>query len=208
MRTPTGWTRCVCLGPTLDHVFIRPGLRGGLSTYPAEFDQVPPFPLQDLTVGGKWSDLQAFKFRAWRSLAPFRDRALRYDYMDAYRLVDIHFERDTDYEYLRQLVSLDLLVLVLGLADVPNKLLPSLIVQTLTLRRDAARPTWVFAPFSKPRVAENYGGGVADLLGDVSPVLGTTPVAVALSEVSGEAATAKQQARPWGVKWKKGGPRP
>jgi hypothetical protein len=106
----------------------------------------------------------------WRSLVPHRERRLRYFYTDVYRLVDIYFEKDTDFENLRQLQQLELVVLALGLADVPNKLLPKLLLQVLTLRRDAGRPTWTFAPFSRSGVSEVYGPAVAEVLGEVHPV--------------------------------------
>lgn len=119
---------------------------------------------------------------AWRSLVAFRDTGLQYDYLDVYRLVDIYFERDgaDGYPSIRHVVSLDLLILVLGMADLPNKLLPSLLTQMLTLRRDKSHPTWVFAPFSSSRVREVYGSEVAELLGEVRPVVDgpDTPVAL------------------------------
>ncbi len=115
-----------------------------------------------------------FKSMVWRSLTRFRDvPSFRYEYLDAYRLVDIFFNRDPgtpSYETPRELVDLELLIMVLGLADLPNKLLPGLIVQALTLRRDADLPTWVFAPFSRTKVHEVYGPDVATLLGDIGPV--------------------------------------
>jgi hypothetical protein len=139
--------------------------------------------LADISVGGDWQDFNKFKAMVWRSLVAYRDTAglRRYDYLDAYRLIDIYFEKDTDYETPRNLVQLDLLVLVLGLADVPNKLLPSLIVQALTLRRDAGRPTWVYAPYTRDRVNAVYGADVGMLIGEVSPVLyPSTPTGVAV----------------------------
>lgn len=172
VRGLKGWERCACVNAILDKVFIKPGIRGKLTTYPAEYHEREPFPMSDLTIGGSWNQFQPFKFMVWRSLAPHRDKGLRYDYIDAYRLVDIFFEHDTQYEFLRQLASLDLLIMVIGLADVPNKLLPALIAQVLTLRQDAGSPTWVFSPFSPTRLSEKYGPDVAELLGDVKALPG------------------------------------
>jgi hypothetical protein len=174
VETPQGWKRCSCLGPVLDRVYIRPQIRGGRDRYPEVFDTFAPYPLEDLTVGGTWSDLQTFKDMVWRSLVPLREAGIRYDYMDAFRLVDIHFERDETYGYVRQVANMHLLILVLGLADLPNSYFRPLLLQTLTLRRDAARPTWVFAPFTtSARLAEAYGRDVADLLDPLRPVLVT-----------------------------------
>jgi hypothetical protein len=162
------------LGPLLDVAFIKPAIRGKADSYPVEYNKYPPFALEDMTVGGSWAALAPFKAMVWRSLAEMRDTRLRYDYVDAYRLVDIQFERDETYGSVRSLSDLDLLIFVLGLADVPNKMLPSLICQVLMLRKDAGRPTWVFSPFNRARVLDVYGSSVVDLVGDVLPVVGGT----------------------------------
>jgi hypothetical protein len=172
VQTAAGWVRCACLGKILDATYIKPAIRGAATEVPAAVAAQPPYPLADLAVGGARDYLPLFKFRVWRSLSAYRDQGLRYDYMDAARFLDIFFDRDEDYPGgLRQVARLPLLVLVLGMADMPNKLQNPAIAQVLTLRRESALPTWVFAPFDGVRVRAQYGGEVADLVGPIRPVM-------------------------------------
>lgn len=116
-------------------------------------------------VCGSWGSFEAFKLMVWRSLSAYRERRLSYDYLDVYRLVDIFLSKDGEYDSVRPLVNLDIVILVLGLADLPNKLLPNIVVQFLSLRRDGYKPTWVFAPFTLGKVESVYGREVTGLLG-------------------------------------------
>lgn len=182
VRTPCGWVRCSCLSPILDRAFIKAQLRLGVDKYPEAYDAMTPWPLADTTRGGHWNQFAPFKYMAWRSLTTYRDRNLKYDYIDAYRLVDVIFSRDILYTSLRQITELPLLVFVIGMADIPNKLTIPAIVQMLTLRKDMSLPTWTFVPFATSMVPRAFGVDVANILGPVLSVSENAEV----PEVKGE----------------------
>lgn len=163
-RDETGWHRCECMAAVVDRVYIKSAIRLGRDTYPPELDSRPPFPLKDLVVREPLSQLNAFKDMVWRSLADYRLSNLRYDYIDAFRVVDIFFEKDPEYQSIRDLAQLPLLVVVLGLGEVPNKMFPSLVSQLYFLRADAGKPTWTFLPHDNATVARVYGQQVLELL--------------------------------------------
>lgn len=137
---------------------VLPTLRGNEDGYPAAYDAVPPLPLRDLAATGEYHD---FRYRVWRSVLTYPD--LLYDAFDAYRLVEIHFEKDAKYTSVRELIALDLLVLSLGLAELPNRFMGPLVVQVLTLRQQAGPPTWVHVPRGLD-VQQAYTKELADLL--------------------------------------------
>lgn len=170
IKTERGWERCPCLQVVLDRIYIKPQLRGGRERWPDGLEGEPIYPLQNLMLGGSWQMFQPFKDRVWRSLVAYRPRGLTYDYIDAFRLVDIAFEKDEEYKTLRGLSTPGLLIVILGMADIANKMLPSLMQQLYMLRFDAVRPTWTFAPFDQDRIAQMYGRDFADMVGPVYPV--------------------------------------
>jgi hypothetical protein len=77
----------------------------------------------------------------------------------------MQFGKDPVYDNPRDLAQPDLLILVLALADVPNKLTAPLLVQVLTTRMEWGRPTWVYAPMPVGRIREEYSAAVTDLIG-------------------------------------------
>ena len=144
VRTSRSWKRCVCYSTARAAAFVRPIVKQGESTLPTSWQNVEPFGLADrLIVAGGYDD---FRYRVWRSLLHYADRGLRYDYFDAYRLNEIAWTRDREYKSLRDLYELDLLVLVVGVADPPSSWMGSLIHAVKNGRKMHGRPTWIYAP--------------------------------------------------------------
>lgn len=167
VRVPGGeWQRCECLALTIN---IKPVLRGAALRYPVEYDQVPPYPLRDLTVGGGGvayaaEDMRHFRYMVWRSLL-VQSETLHYEYLEAYRVVDMQFGKDFTYDNPRDLVFPKLVILTIGLSELPNKMLAPLLVQVLTGRRFAGLPTWVFTPMPTVKVRDEFGWALAETLG-------------------------------------------
>lgn len=166
IRTNGEWSRCACLTSVIN---IKPIVRGGETRYPELYDQYPPYPLRDLTIGGVPAGLtpeetRHFRYMVWRSLLQQRE-TLVYEYLDAYRLVDMQFERDPTYDNPRDLVVPDLVILILGVTEVPNKLLGPLVSQLVSMRRFEGKPTWVYTPMPLLRLREEYGWALADMIG-------------------------------------------
>lgn len=154
IRTPTGWRKCHCFETLLTDSFIKPIIRQGDAQLPAKWRKVEPWPLKDrLIIGGSYDE---FRWQVWRSLLHYlQQRTLTYDYFDANRLCEIYFGRDGDeYKGVRELRKLDLLVLIVGVADLPNSYLPSLVHSVTRLRSMHGVPTWTYSTVKqllKPR---------------------------------------------------------
>ncbi len=192
VQSSRGWVRCSCLGPIIDRGFIKPQIRGTLDRYPEAYESAEPWGLVDQTRGGHLSQLQAFKFMAWRSLVPHRDRQLAYDYIDSSRLVDVMFNNDANYKTIRVMSMVPLIIFMLGLADIPNKLINPGVSQLLTYRKDSGLPTWIFTPYSAGQVANIYGSLVAGLVGPVLPVTSTEPLPKRVAEAATVATAPKK----------------
>jgi len=93
-----------------------------------------------------------------------------YEYLDAYRIVEIHFEKDDKYQTERELVSLDLLIVVLGLAELQNRMLGPIVCKVLTLRQHEGRPTWIYLPMLLGKVRDVYGEALSTLLANFPSV--------------------------------------
>lgn len=162
------WVRCSCVKSQLLSQFIKPKVSSGEDISVLDMSQEPR-PLKDwLSIG----DYVWFRRTVWRSLVAYEHTGLRYLYDDAYRLVEIYLGNDPEISRLRDLEDYDLVVIVLGLADLPNRMLAPLVVQLLTQRRMAARPTWLYS--STPRLRERYGAelddAVAPMITGVDPL--------------------------------------
>jgi len=91
---------------------------------------------------------------------------LTYDYIDAYRLVEVFLGQDLSYSRVRDLSIQGLMIIVLGVADAPNRMLPKLLCQLVTLRNMDGRPTWIYSPMSVgSKMRGIYGNELVDLMG-------------------------------------------
>lgn len=167
LRTAQGWRRCECAA----HALVRTHIRRGETSYPKVFDEQPPFPLTDLTFVGNYDE---YRHRVWRSVLSYPE--LHYEFIDAYRIVEVHFERDPDYSSARDLTGFGLLSIALGIAELPNKFLGPLVVQVLTMRQHHGVPTWVYSPTPIEKVRDIYTNELATMLapglmtGTVKPI--------------------------------------
>ncbi len=173
------WRRCNCVTRELTTNFVKPRIKSrdpGVTHLPWDSE---PFPWNDVNVFGTYDN---FRLMVWRSLLAYEQRILRYDYMDASRLVEIYLSQDPEYTRVRDLEELDLFILLIGVADLPNKMLPALVFQILTSRFQLARPSWVFTPLKREQFRYAYGTELSDLLNgasDHSPSLPEAPSASA-----------------------------
>jgi len=84
--------------------------------------------------------------------------------MDAYRLIEIFLGEDREYQNQHAAIDPDLLILLLGFADPPNKYLPELLLQTLSRRELLRRPVWVIMGIPISAVAMKYNSVLYDRL--------------------------------------------
>lgn len=164
IRKGRAWVRCECARTVTNSLYIKPQIRCGETSFPPHLEKAEPLPLKDLTVGG---DYHEFRKMVWRSLCHYEAVDLRYDYFDAYRLVEIYLGQDADYARVRDLDSLGLVVVALGVSDLPNRMLAPLMCQLLTQRKMAGLPTWVYTAKAGSSLRTAYGNELTDLLGDI-----------------------------------------
>lgn len=142
-RTLAGWARCASCWPRLlSHTYIKPPIRESEiepPTMPASWE---PWPLRDRIESGSYP---SFRHAVWGSLLYYADQRVAYEYLDAWRLAEIHFERDHEFKSVRDLGALPLLILVVGVADPPNSYIPELVRSVCNLRRMHGKPTWVYS---------------------------------------------------------------
>jgi hypothetical protein len=164
IRNGRAWIRCECAREITNSLYIKASIRNGETSYPPELDKYPPLELRDLTISGEY---HAFRKMAWRSIAYYEAIDLRYDYFDAYRLVEIFLGQDTTYGRVRDLDDYGLVVLALGVSDLPNRMLAPLVCQLLTQRKMGGLATWVYTHQVGSSLRTTYGNALADLLGPI-----------------------------------------
>lgn len=84
--------------------------------------------------------------------------------LDAYRLIEIFLEKDKEFSTTRPVVDAELLIILLGFGDPPNKYLPELLNQVLNRRQMTRKPTWVVMGVDMPRVGHKYNTELQDFL--------------------------------------------
>lgn len=166
VRKGKAWIRCSCTRDVTNSFYILPNIRCGEENYPSELDQRSPLELKDIVVNGLYHD---FRKMVWRSLTHYEATDLRYEYFDAYRLVEIFLGQDTTYTRVRDLDVLGMVIIALGVSDLPNRMLAPLVCQLLTQRKMAGQPTWVYTAKVGSALRSTYGNELTDLLGEVSP---------------------------------------
>ena len=97
VRTPQGWINCTtCYIALVNHVYIKPPVKEGESSVPPGGD---PWPLTDRLETGDYS---SFRRQVWRSLLHYDSQRLSYEYVDGWRLVDMQYGRDEEYDSARK----------------------------------------------------------------------------------------------------------
>lgn len=164
VRRGTSWIRCECVKTVTNSLYIRKNIRCGEEAYPQELDKIKPLSLKDFTASGSY---HSFRHMVWRSLSYYEAFDLLYEYMDAYRLVEIFLGQDTTYSRVRDLDVCGLVIVSLGVSDLPNRMLSPLMCQLLTQRKMEGLPTWVYTSKVGSPLRSAYGNELADLLGHI-----------------------------------------
>lgn len=90
---------------------------------------------------------------------------------DAYRLVDIFLDKDTDFSNSSAISEFDLYVMLLGFGEVKNQRLPDLIMQVLARRDLLQKPTWVILGIPYGQVATRFTSEVHLAMRDYKKVV-------------------------------------
>jgi len=84
--------------------------------------------------------------------------------MHAPELVEVTFQRSTLFERETDVAEVGWLAMMIGYANISNKLLPELIERVLIVRSMYARPTWVLTPFFPGRVKSDFSEQISRLI--------------------------------------------
>lgn len=156
------WTRCSCALYEIARGFIKPKIRQG-RLEPSIDVGLWSFDYRQSAVAHTLP-FELFTQIVWKSLLRVPNSELRYDFIEAYRLVEIYLQQDTTYDRVRDLEDLELLIICLGVSEPPNKMLGPLISQILTQRLNADLPTWVYCSGTLASIPERYGSEVKDVI--------------------------------------------
>lgn len=90
--------------------------------------------------------------------------------IDAYRLIEIFLEKDEQYKNSQFALDADLLILMLGFGDPPNRYLPELLNQVLNRRNLLRLPTWIVMGVSLSSVPGKYNQALFNTLSEFEKV--------------------------------------
>jgi len=155
------WRRCKCLQLELNWKKLGPMF----TENPKRATKLSKVQDKDLIISGP---LESIRQNVARVLLDVKGK---YVTMDAYRLIEIFLGLDTEAQSTGIAVDCDLLVLLLGFGDPPNKYLPELVLQVMNRRELIRRPTWIILGLDVNRVAHRYSVELSQKLGDYSRVV-------------------------------------
>lgn len=146
VRQDGHWVRCTCIVQALSTAFVHPILRGQDTTPPTASSDALYARTATLVRAGSWD---TFRHTAWASLLAYEPQGITHDVVFFHRFADIKVgaesaDHDPDVLTLRDLVRLDILIVVISAHDIANRLTRSVFGNLLTERTNSNRATWVF----------------------------------------------------------------
>jgi hypothetical protein len=151
------WYRCECLERTLYKKDL-----GLFSTETPLLDtQLKGYVGNNLVIEGSQSNIREHVAGA---ILWMRGNDKTFAATDAYTLVDIFLDKDTEFENSAALVEYDLYTMLLGFGEVKNQRLPDLIEQVLVRRKLHQKPTWVVLGIPLGQVPTRFASEIAEIL--------------------------------------------
>jgi len=158
------WQRCECFSREVNRRKLGPMF----SETPQEKTQLDDLKGEDLVLEGTLNDIRSHLCRVCIGM---QQKAEHWVSMDAYTLIDIFLEKDVEYSTAHHAVDAKLLILLLGFADPPNRMLPELVLQVMNRRALHSRATWVVMGIPLDRVITKYGSGVHEYIKEFKRVV-------------------------------------
>jgi len=147
------WTRCNCLQQEI-HKRQLGSMYCENPKKSSNLQNARPF---DLVLEGPLDSLRPHISSVLLGMSERNDSFL---IIDAYRLIEIFLSLDPTLETSHSAVDVDLLIVLLGFADPPNRYLPELLMQTYTRRNMLQKPTWTVLGLEKGQLARKYSEDV------------------------------------------------
>jgi hypothetical protein len=154
-----GWVRCACLEKDLVDRRLGP------------FAAEKPYWKTSLTEVRKADrvlegSLAALRPHVARVLLDMDAAGETWEVVTSQRLAEIWL-RDEEVRTTAYLAEPDLVILILGMGELKNKELPTLILELLHRRELVRKPTWTVVPFPFGQLATRYNEDVARAFADV-----------------------------------------
>jgi hypothetical protein len=159
IHTEKGYVRCKCLQLEMNEQ----KLGSMFCENPAKNSPLIEFLDKNIIIS---HPLQAARKIISGALLTLLDKKKVFKTIDAYRLIEIHLEKDLEYRTNYPIVNCDLLVILLGFGDPTNKYLPELLLQVLNRRELTRKPTWVLlgSTLTYDNIYKKYSGELQDYL--------------------------------------------
>lgn len=151
------WKRCACLQMEMHQSAIGTMF----SEKPKEETPLSNLTDTNLIIEGPLEEIRRHATTVLTKMVSNKETFLT---IDAYRLIEIFLDQDKEYQSTSVTVDCDLLIVLLGFGDPPNRYLPELMMQAFSRRELTRRPTWVVLGMSLGQVATRYGATLADKL--------------------------------------------
>jgi len=158
------WQRCACLSMEVNRRKLGPMF----SETPQDKTQLDDLKGDDLVLEGTLNDIRSHLCRVCIGM---QEGGESWVSMDAYTLIDIFLEKDVEYSTSHHAVDSKILILLLGFADPPNRMLPELVLQVMNRRALHHRATWVVMGIPLDRVLAKYGSGVYEYIKEFKRVV-------------------------------------
>lgn len=114
-------------------------------------------------------DLRSIRPHASRVVIDLKAAGKKVKIIDCYRFLEIFLEKDAEFTTTSQ-IEADLLVVLLGFGDPPNRYLPQLVIQVLDRRRLEDKPTWVILGLQLTQVPTRYNQELYNRLAEFKKV--------------------------------------
>jgi len=147
--TEDGWVRCKCL----ELEIYKRKLGTMYCDHPIKDSKLISAKDADLIIEGPLDSLRPHIASVLLKMSEANESYL---VIDAYRLIEIFLRQDLEIETTTVAVDVDLLVILLGFADPPNKYLPELLMQTYARRDMLLKPTWTVLGLEKGQISRKY----------------------------------------------------
>lgn len=152
-----GYVRCTCLEQEL----LKKDLGPFFTPEPALNTPMMAMTDRNCLIEGQLSGL---KKHIAGVMIKFKEAGKTVRVMDAYRLIEIFLEKDTEFASTTASIDADLLILLLGFGDPRNKYLPELVIQAIERRSISNQPNWVILGIEPSQIAGRYSTELAQRL--------------------------------------------
>lgn len=169
LHGPNGVRPCACIYRATAGATIPAMLRGNDAYYPERLVGTPRWPAKDrVLAGGSWDE---FRWMAWRSYEELQlFERVRAQVANARDIIDREFGKLEGEKTMVGYVEPALLIIRVDRWWEYPTAFPRRLCHLVEMRRDLAKPTWIYLPYDVNRLRREWGADVVEFLNPVSAV--------------------------------------